>query len=327
MTEAIEKEQLVAPAPSGGYHRRHSWPAGVPWYYRIGAVLARQVPTTLSYPVGIVIADIFYYLWHSKREAANRNYARVLGLTPEDQQVQRTTRRAFRNFGKNIVELLHVQGMELEKVRDLIHVEGAEHWWQAAKLGRGIIFASAHFGGMDMASALPLLYGYEMIAIAETQKPKLLMDWLMVCRARAGITLLTTKNSALTLLRALRRGQTVALVIDVGVANGNNRRSAQVSGVPVTFCGHDTIFPAGPAWLARWSGAPVVFGVAVRTPENRFQAHVLPPILAERTDDADRDVQVITQKLVSNLEHFVRRYPDQWYIFRDMWLQDSPATP
>ncbi len=38
-----------------------------------------------------------------------------------------------------------------------------------------------------------------------------------------------------------------------------------------------------------------------------------------RTGDDERDVQALTQRIFSAHERFIRRYPDQWYIFRRMW--------
>ncbi len=37
------------------------------------------------------------------------------------------------------------------------------------------------------------------------------------------------------------------------------------------------------------------------------------------TGDKEHDIQVITQQLVSRMEGVIRRYPDQWYMFRQMW--------
>ena len=31
------------------------------------------------------------------------------------------------------------------------------------------------------------------------------------------------------------------------------------------------------------------------------------------------DVQTLTQRFMDQLETWIRRYPDQWYMFRDMW--------
>ena len=40
------------------------------------------------------------------------------------------------------------------------------------------------------------------------------------------------------------------------------------------------------------------------------------PLLA---GDKERDIQIITQEIVSHMEDVIRRYPDQWYMFRQMW--------
>jgi len=130
-----------------------------------------------------------------------------------------------------------------------------------------------------------------------------------------GVTLLPPDKAVRRLLRALKHREMIAVVIDTGVHENG--------GVPVKFCGHDTLFPAGPAWLARLSGAPLVFGTGIRLSGNRYVLEVSEPVLPERTKDAARDLQVMTQKVVDIFEKYVRRYPDQWYIFRDMWPRNG----
>ena len=41
----------------------------------------------------------------------------------------------------------------------------------------------------------------------------------------------------------------------------------------------------------------------------------------EPTGDLARDVQHLTQLIMTSLEGLVRRYPDQWYMFRPMWVE------
>ena len=74
-----------------------------------------------------------------------------------------------------------------------------------------------------------------------------------------------------------------------------------------------------PENLARLSGAPIVFAAAVRLPGGRFRATVCPPIVPDRDADAEIDIQRMTQEVAANFEPFVRAYPDQWYVFRDIW--------
>jgi KDO2-lipid IV(A) lauroyltransferase len=280
------------------------------WLYPVNVALARVMPLSLAYYISLPIADLCYWLWASKREGALRNYARMLGSSTDDERVQRLARSAFRNFGKYVVELLHVQGWSPGQFQR-VTIQGDEHFDEALRHGKGVIFTSAHMGSIEVGSALVMLKGFRITSLMEQLRPKVMMDWIVTCRAKMGVSLLPTAGTGRQLLRALRRREMVALIVDVGYKDKG--------GVPVSFLGHPTYFPAGPARLARISGAPIVFGVAVRQPGNRFIAYGSPPIFSDRTKDAEQDIRDVTQEMVDIFESFVRRYPDQWYVFRDMW--------
>ncbi|HXG36797.1 MAG TPA: lysophospholipid acyltransferase family protein [Dehalococcoidia bacterium] len=288
---------------------------GDPWYYTANKALASIIPLGLGYWFSLPIADLFYGLWHSKRLSTKRNYAYILGRQPEDPEVAHLARSSFRHFGKYIVELLHIQGWSVDQIRKRTIIHGEEHFHEARSYGRGVIFTSAHMGSIEVASSLLLTGDYKITSVAEWLRPKLLMDWIVTCRKRAGVTLLPARGTGMKLIRALRRNEMVALVVDVGVRNGDGR--------PVTFCGHKTFFPTAPARLARITGAPVVFGIAIRKPGNKFEAYISPPIFANPDREPEEDAQTTTQRVLQEFEHFVRQYPDQWYAFRDMFPEDG----
>lgn len=283
-----------------------------PWVYTLNRGLAQLVPLSFGYWLSVPISDIFYALWGSKRATARRNHARILGRPVDDPLVQHMAHRTFRHFGRYIVELLSVQGWSLDSMRERIEIEGDEHFDEAIAYGRGIIFTGAHMGSLEVASTLVLLKGFKITSVAE-RLPKMLMDWLIACRAEMGVELLPAVGSGMALVRRLRRGEMVALVVDLGISNGD--------GLNVRFFGHETMFPMGPARLARLSGAPVVFGWAARRPGGRYVAHVSAPILSNRDLDPEEDAQQITHRIVGEFEQAVRRYPEQWYVFREMWPQ------
>ncbi len=281
-----------------------------PWVYTLNRGLAQLVPLSFGYWLSVPISDIFYALWGSKRATARRNHARILGRPVDDPLVEHMAHRTFRHFGRYIVELLSVQGWSLDSMRERIEIEGDEHFDEAIAYGRGIIFTGAHMGSIEVASTLVLLKGFKITSVAE-RLPKMLMDWLIACRAEMGVELLPAVGSGMALVRRLRRGEMVALVVDLGISNGD--------GLKVRFFGHETMFPMGPARLARLSGAPIVFGWAARKPGGRYVAHVSAPILSNRDLDPEEDAQQITHRIVREFEQAVRRYPEQWYVFREMW--------
>ena len=286
-----------------------------PWVYTLNRGLAQLVPLSFGYWLSVPISDIFYALWRSKRETAKRNHARILGRPVDDPLVEHMAHRTFRHFGRYIVELLSVQGWSLDSMRDRIEIEGDEHFDEARAYGKGVIFAGAHIGSIEVASTLVLLKGFKITSVAERLNPKMLMDWVVACRAEMGVELLPATGSGMALVRRLRRGEMVALVVDAGVSGGD--------GLSVRFFDHETVFPAGPARLARISGAPVVFGWAAREPGGRYVAHVSAPILSDRNLDPDEDARRITHRLASDFEQAVRRHPEQWYVFRNMWPEQG----
>ncbi len=291
---------------------RSRWLPG-PWGYVLNRAGAPLVPFDLARRIPQPFADITYRLWSSKRETARRNFAHVLGRDVDDSVIDRTARDCFRHFGLYIAEMLDVQGWDTRIVLDRLEIEGEEHFAQAEAHGRGIIFVSAHMGSAEIAAAVAVLRGYKITAVTEQLRPAFVMDWAVACRARMGVTLIpvTGIGSGMKLLRALRKKEMVAFVIDAGVDRGG--------GVTVSFFGRETTFPDGPARLARLSGAPIVFAVAARRPGGGFVAHVEPPILPERHLDPQEDARILTRRLATAFEHYVRRYPSQWYAFREMW--------
>ena len=89
------------------------------------------------------------------------------------------------------------------------------------------------------------------------------------------------------------------------------------------FFGETAYVPAGPAsnrpedgrHLSSWA---TVYG---RKDDTTFMGVVEPPIEYQSllTGDKERDIQIITQEIVSRMEGVIRRYPNQWYMFREMW--------
>jgi KDO2-lipid IV(A) lauroyltransferase len=287
------------------------WLSG-PWGYVLNRAAAPLVPFGLARQIAVPSGDFAYAAWRRPREAALRNYAHVLGRSIDDPLVKRAAQKCFEHFALYIAEMVHVQGWDTRTVLERLEIEGEEHFEEAEAIGRGIIFVSAHMGSAEVAAALAVLRGYHITAVTENLRPRSVMDWAVACRAAMGIRLLPVERAGISLLRALRRREMVAFVIDAGVE--------RAGAVPVTFFGRETLFPDGPARLSRLSGAPIVFAVAARIPGGRFRAHIEPSLQSHRTMSPEEDARCLTQRLASAFEGYVRRYPGQWYAFREMWV-------
>ncbi len=288
------------------------------WLWRTSAALVQRLPKGLTYPAAVAGGELGYLLWPSKRRITKRNFAIVLGRDEGDVEVARVARRSFRNFAKYVTEIMRFPRLGLADLERLVEIEGWENLRAGRARGRGVIFVSIHFGNFELGGAR-IADEYPLNVIADDLENQRLMDFLVGNRAHKNITLHSPDGAAKKALRALRRDEMVGLMMDLGP------RAAAFDSVVATFCGIPTRFPAVAASLARVSGAPIVVAAVVRQRDNTFRGIALPPIQVERTSEAQGDIARATQAIASGLEHFVRRWPDQWYIFRPMW--PSSAEP
>jgi len=294
---------------------------GVYWGWKAAATIAQRLPARPLYAFAVAMGEVGYVAWTAKRKIAKHNFSIVLGRPSTDREVARVARRSFRNFAKYIVEIMRFPLLGIADFERLVTIDGWENLRGALALGKGVIFVSIHFGNFELGGAR-ISDEIPLNVIADELENQRLMDLLVGNRAHKNITLLTPDGAAKKVLQALRRNEMVGLMMDLGP------RAQAFETVDAEFFGTLTAFPAVAASLARVSGAPIVVSACVRHRDNTFTGFAQTPIHVERTKQAAEDVQRATQAIARGLETFVRRWPDQWYIFRPMWPQPvaTPAT-
>jgi KDO2-lipid IV(A) lauroyltransferase len=145
-------------------------------------------------------------------------------------------------------------------------------------------------------------------------KPARWNERVQQTRNAAGVKAIPIENGPRAMIAALRKQEGLAVLVDRPLAE---------DGVPVTFFGRATRVPGGAATLALRTGSPVVPAALVRNPRGTgYVAHIGPPIVGQKGDDAS----TVMQHIMSWLEGIIRRYPDQWFMFRHMWPTSGEST-
>ena len=287
------------------------------WVFRLIILLGRPFSTRVGYFVAPIIADICYLFYGGGRRALHQNLSRVLG-TSDRRVLGRMARRSLRNFSKYVVDFIHFYNMSPEDIRRRIIFDDFERLNAAVAEGKGIIFVTLHFGNWDMGAAGLAVYGYPVDAIAETFELPRMNDLVQGYRRHLGVNIIPMERVGPGVLRSLRRGHILALLIDV---------PAPGPSVAVDFFGALAEIPAGPARIALRTGARVIPAVLAREPGH---AEMIRPIVDfdvrfHPSGDEEKDVRELTQQIMSSLERFIRQYPDQWFMFRPMWPAPQQA--
>ncbi|MBI2305022.1 MAG: lysophospholipid acyltransferase family protein [Chloroflexi bacterium] len=279
--------------------------------WRFCSILWRRLPLRVGYACATLVADITYWAWPRGRAYARRSIGYILdnGHSPAD--IDSLARRSLRNYCKYLVDFIRFPVIDESEIQRRIVFDGWENFDRALASGKGAVFVGLHLGNWDLAAAAISLRRYPINVIAESFSPAALNQVVQQARAQKGMQVIPLERAPRRLLAALRRNEIVALLID---------RPSPGDGVVVRFCNARMQVPSGAAMLSLRTGAPVVTGGLVRLPDNRFLGFVDPSLSFTPSGDIKMDVQALTQEIMNSLERWVRRYPDQWYVFRPMWL-------
>lgn len=285
--------------------------------FRLARWLMVRLPLRLSYAGAVLAAHVAWLGLPVQRRNAIANMRRVLG-PGRRRQASRVARRSFVNYAKYAVDFIRLPELPPHQLAARFEFDEWERYEAALARGRGCILVLMHFGNWDIGGAVLAQRGYAFNAIAETQEHGPLNDALIAARTRHGIKLIPMEKAATGIIRAMRRNETLAILIDRPLDDG---------GVEVEFFGAPIRVPAGPARIALRAGASVIAVSQLRSHpwSDRVQVIADFEIALPNSGDADRDVQLLTRRIIEAHERVIRRHPEQWYMFRRMWQAQAPA--
>lgn len=286
-------------------------PAIVYWLWRLARALAPIVPRRVAYLVADLVAEFAWLVLFTERNNTIENMLHVVG-PDQHASARRYARRSFHNYAKYVADFIRHPQAQAEDIDAKLDFEGWDRIDAVLAEGRGAIFVLMHFGNWDLGGAVLALRGYPINVIAEAHAHSRLNDDLVEARTVRGVKLIPMERAAWGIARAMRRNELLAILIDRPLTEG---------GIEVDFFGSRTQVPAGPARIALRTGAPAIPVALVRVSgkEDRIRAIVDFDLHPVRTGNNETDVQALTQQIISAHERFIRRCPDQWYMFRRMW--------
>ena len=255
-------------------------------------------------------------LWHAldrrHRRLAAANIGLALGLDPPS--AARAARASFENIGRTLAEFALAAG-RTDELLARVELEGAGRLRAALAGGRGAFVVSAHCGNWELSGAR-LAREVPLTSIARAMANPLVDAEVAAQRRAAGVRTVDSRDSAREVLRTLRRGEAVGVLLDQNASFGER--------VFVNFLGRPAATNFGLAMLALKSGAPVLPAFAARCPDGRHRAWVGEPIEPAPEGERGTRVGVTTARYTAAIEGWVRRHPDQWFWVHDRWKR-SPG--
>jgi KDO2-lipid IV(A) lauroyltransferase len=220
----------------------------------------------------------------------------------------------YRSIARMLVTFARFPSITRENVGKWIRYEGLENFQTALACGRGVLVATAHLGNWEFSAYAHALMTAPMHVVVRPLDNSRLDDLVERRRALSGNHIISKREAARDILRALKAGEAVGILVD--------QNTMPEEGVFIDFFGAKACAGSAFVKLAHHSGAAVVPGFALWSDaERRYILRFDPAI------DMSGNVEHDTQRIHTHLENVIFQNPDQYLWIHRRWKTRPPGEP
>lgn len=289
--------------------------------FRLLVVALAFLPDWLANAIAAAVAAISTKVPSRRSRLMRVNVDKVLGLPAHTSFAKTFYKQVFRSQFLCLVDTCR------EVVRPgSVVIENLESWQalvhRMESAGRPLIFAAAHIGSWEITgSVIARSCEKPVYALAKLPKVKEVAPALEWIRRRMGLSVLWSHKKSIVrdMMTTLRKGEHLAMVIDQK-PEGRVGNTVRFMGLPVAFVG-------GPAAMSLKCDAPVISIATVRIGRRRYRVigglvHD-PHNSATKVEEGAGPESTISQLCASEIEGWIRLYPEQWTWEYKRWVFSS----
>ncbi len=267
----------------------------------------------LPFPASVRLARLYFSILNVAvprfGEVARRNL-QIAALPDGD----RIIGEMWTSLARSLAVFARLPAIGRDNIHTWIRYEGLEHYAEAKRRGKGVLFATAHLGNWELSAFAHALMTEPMNIVVRPLDNRTLDDFIENRRALSGNTVIGKREAARSILRALKRNEPVGVLVDQNVMPSE--------GVFVNVFGMPACAASAFARIASHSGAVIIPGFALWSgEERRYVLRFYPPV------EISGDIQCDTQRVQSAVEHAIREHPGQWLWIHRRWKTRPPGEP
>jgi lauroyl/myristoyl acyltransferase len=280
--------------------------------YGLGWSLSKQVPEPVAQRAFARLGD---EIWRRQGRGVLRLRANLRRARPDagEADLDHLAREAVRSYMRYWCEAFRLPVWPHQQVVDRVVVDNEHILREPLALGRGVVAALPHQANWDLAGAWACLTGAPLTTVAERLEPERLFRRFVAYRESLGMEVLPLSGGEASPIRTLldraRSGRLVCLVAD---------RDLSASGVEVKLLGERARLPAGPAMVARTTGA-VLMPVTLAYEGARLRITMHDPVEPVTGRDG---VRLMTQAVADVFSAGIRAAPQDWHMLQKVFVDD-----
>lgn len=255
-----------------------------------------------------------YYLLINKRRIADANLDLAFGDARSKAEKARIARLSLQNFVYTELALFWAPRLNERTAGSIAEIDPEElaKVQQIIASGRGAIFVTAHYGDWESLGLLTPYLGVPGSIVVREMRNRRTETILARLRSRSGQSVVPRQKAIPRLLQALRRGESIALLVDLNSAHGKGGRWVNFFGLPV-------VASAAPAALALRTGAAIIPILAEPMPGGRVKVGFGAEIACPKGADGASQLCLVTQACMDFFESAIRDKPWLWLWSYKRW--------
>mgnify|MGYP002712168107 FL=1 len=248
-------------------------------------------------------------------EMLRRNLARVVGPEHVTRELVQDAMRSYARYWLEAFRLPRLAGDPTLDSKLSAGLEGRDHLDTALSRGKGAVLTLPHSGNWDMAGMWLVAHYGQFATVAERLKPEALFNAFVEFRETLGFEVVPLSGAARSPYARLKE-----VIEGGGIVCLLGERDFTRAGVPVSFFGEATTFPAGPAKLALDTGAPLLVAHSWFTGTRRDPGWGMRVSAPVKVTTLDETVQRVADAFAAN----IAAHPADWHMLQPLWPADAP---
>jgi KDO2-lipid IV(A) lauroyltransferase len=258
------------------------------------------------------IADMAFIFDRRGKAIAGANLRLMFGKRMTAARERAIIRHAYRNMARVLGNIYWLSRDTLARVNDQATFDPVVFETLCANLPA--VTVSAHIGNWEILSQACVAKGFPMMSVAKVVGTPEMTERLTRVRSRIGQQIVPAEGALRPLLRALKHGTSIGLLIDQHTSVWEGGAWINLFGVPAGIS-------LAPVVLARKFKAPIIFAWSRPLKDGRYRiepGELFPP--DPQVDDATR-----AQQLASAFERVIRKHPSLWCLNYRRWRYILPG--
>lgn len=278
-----------------------------------------NLPRPIARAFAVFIARLLYLGLPKLRKTARANLCIAFPERSDSERAQ-IARGMIRNLSWMAAEFARLPKYTRENIEKYVVLSGHEHFLEAQRRGKGVLYLTGHIGAWELSSYAHALYGFPLHYMARPIDNPRIDALVNRYRGGSGNHPIFKNESARAILKILKGAGTVGILAD--------QNTMPSEGAFVDFFGTPACTTTGIARVALHTGAAVVPGYAVWDASlQKYRLQFEPPVELIRTGNDEQDILANTQRFAGIIEDVIRRYPDQWVWIHARWNTRPPGEP